>query len=223
MPHNLPPGVRHGPDGEFVSVDEMQIDDIEVVSFSTTVGIPASALSGSAAFIGGDSESFTGVLLIDYDDVVDRNEELVMLSAQHRAVASINSTETADGSLRGAVEIAAQPVRSQVAFRSAAQSDADIDGSTFDGESATDDSIDIIGRPLSVAATAPFSDSSSGVGGGGAVNGDSVEISMAPAEFGRWHPRDELYANGYVEVDNVDDSGVHMQVSGQHVYAVLES
>ena len=217
MPHRDPET------GQFVA-GQHSYKDIEVASFGATVGIPAADLGGGAAFTGGEVDTFEGLQLLDYDEVVDRNEELVLLAAYHRLSPEINSTETADGSMRCAVEISASPALSEPTGQAASQADTDISGGTgdFDGVANFDDTIDIVGRPLSGTAYAPFSDGS-GVGGGGSADGDQYRLDMAPAEFGRFHPRDELFLNGRTEVDNVDDSGVHLMVAGQHVYGVRES
>jgi hypothetical protein len=44
---------------------------------------------------------------------------------------------------------------------------------------------------------------------------------MFPAEFGRFHPRDELFINGEFRAWNIDDAGIHAAVAGQHVYGVI--
>lgn len=215
------PMVHRDPEtGEFVSADASRFDDVEVVSFAATVGIPAADLDGSTAFTGGVTEGFEGLQIVDYDEVVDRNEELVLITADHSLSVMINSTETADGSVRGGVAISASPARLNVTDRTVLQTDNDLPGSTFDGSSRVDDTIDLVGRPLLAAATGPFSDGSSGAGGGGAAANDRITVEMPPAEFGRFHPRDELFLNGAVEVDNIDDAGIHLSVAGQHVYGV---
>jgi hypothetical protein len=196
-------------------------DDIEVVTFSATVGVPAAQLDGSTAFGGGDNHKFNGLQLVDYDSVVDRNEELRLVDGYHRMVPSINSTETADGSLRAAVAVLAEPSLPGVVDQAANQKGTDIGDSEVDGEATTSDSIDLIGRPLSGIATGPFSDSGTGVGGGGSSAGDEYRLASAPAEFGQFHPRDELFLAGRLEVDNVDDAGVHIQMTGQHMYEVV--
>jgi len=216
MPHRDPET------GQFLPHDEQAYDDIEVATFSATVGIPASDLDGNTTFNGGIQEPFEALQLLDYDEIVDRNEELVLLDAHHSLYASINSTETADGSMRVAVEISADPALSDATIFAAGQSSQDVPGSLWEGVAAQDDTIDLIGRPLTGAATGPFSDGSSGAGGGGSASHDEVHLTMAPAEFGRFHPRDELFANGRAEINNVDDAGVHLGISCQHVYGVVE-
>lgn len=226
MPHghrNLPDGVAIGPDGQFVSVDEDMFSDIEVATFASNAGVTASDLDGETSF-GGEAQVFEGIEVIDYDEIVDRNEELVLLAAMHSLVVYANSTETADGTVAAGVEVSADPSLTPATSRVVDTRNNDLPpgDSQVTGTGSTDDSIDLIGRPLSAVGHAPFSDGASGVGGGGSAGEDSISLSMAPAEFGRFHPRDELFVNGEIRAWNIDDAGVHANVSGQHVYGVVE-
>lgn len=213
MPHRDPAT------GKFVS-DDMEFNDIEVVSFNGTFGIEASNLDGTTAFTGGDAGAIEGEPLIDYDDVVDRNEELVLLSAQHRLSTWANSTATSDGTVRTYAEVSASPVNTL----QAPVVDTALEGNSLGGTvggAESDDTIDLIMRPLVATAHSPFSDSAGGVGGAGSAGEDNVEGNMFPQEYGRFHPRDELYANITLEVFNIADQGVHADISGQHVYGVM--
>lgn len=203
--------------GQFVDSSSMeQYDDIEVVSFEASIGLEASNSSGGTSFGGGDKPVFQGVELIDYDEIVDRNEELRLLEAQHKIHVYANSTETADGTVQVVAEVKADPSLSS-------QPDIQGSGVTGDlvGDAVSDDSIDIIGRPLSATGHAPFSDSSTGVGGGGSAGEDEYTSTVFPAEMGRFHPRDELFFNGQFRIWNVDDAGSHVELSGQHTYGVI--
>lgn len=205
--------------GKFVSGQDTEYSDIEVVTFSGSVGVQASNLGGTATFQGGDQKTFEGLELLDYDEFVDRNEELVLLSADHSMSVFANSTESEDGTVRASVEVSASPAitNENVIFTNS------IDDGQAVGGAQSDDSIDLLGRQLVATAHAPFSDTSTGVGGGGSAGEDRLKIDQAPAEFGRFHPRDELFMNGTFEAWNIDDSGVHVDLTGQHVYGVLES
>lgn len=205
--------------GQFVSSDS-QYDDVEVVTFSANVGVEAANLDGTATFEG-EAYEFEGLELVDYDSVVDRNEELVLLAADHRASTFANSTATADGTVTSSVAISASPALTMATAAAANASNAVFDSGETVGQARRDDTIDIIGRPLSSTAGAPFSDGTNGSAGSGSAGEDSVSVSMAPAEYGRFHPRDELFLNGKFRVWNVDDQGVHVAVTGQHVYGVL--
>ena len=226
MPHahrNLPDGVAIGPDGQFVSVDEDMLSDIEVATFASNAAVAAADLDGTTS-LGGQVQEFESIEVIDYDEIVDRNEELLLLDAKHSLVVYANSTETADGTVAAAVEVSADPSLTDTTGRVVEIRNNDLPpgDSQVIGTGTTDDSIDLIGRPLSAVGHAPFSDGSSGAGGGGSAGEDRLSLGMAPAEFGRFHPRDELFVNGSIRAWNIDDAGVHVNVSGQHVYGVVE-
>jgi hypothetical protein len=215
MPHRDPDT------GQFLPHDTAAYSDIEVATFAGNVGVEAANVDGSTGFIGGQSPEFSGQVVLDYDEFVDRNEELVLLQAQHRLNVFANSTETADGTVSAAVEISADPAVSEATSRAPIGNTATVDGSVV-GASDNDDTIDLIGRPLFAVGHAPFSDGSSGAGGGGSAGEDRYTSSMFPAEFGRFHPRDELFLNGRLVQWNVDDAGIHANVIGQHTYGVVE-
>lgn len=207
--------------GQFVSGSEYA--DIEVASFSVNAGVTAADLSGATGFDGGDQPGFEGAEILDYDDIVDRNEELHLLSAEHRIDLFVNSTETADGTVLGAFEVSASPSRTDVTTEAGAARTADlVTGTTIVGDTGRDDTIDVVGRPLVATGHAPFSDSSTGVGGGGSAGEDTYDSTVFPTEMGRFHPRDELFLNGQFTVWNIDDAGIHAQLTGQHVYGVIE-
>jgi hypothetical protein len=220
MPHRDPDT------GQFLPHDTAQYSDIEVASWGINVGVQASDLSGATGFSGGDIDEFEGVQALDYDQFVDRNEELVLLQAHHSLVVYANSTETADGTVAVSAEISADPSLSSATNLVAGVSTNDSvppdSVVTSNLEPEADDSIDIIGRPLYATGTGAFSDGSSGAGGGGSAGRDTVKSDMFPAEFGRFHPRDELFVNGEFRVWNIDDAGVHAGIAGQHVYGVVQ-
>lgn len=212
--------VRRDPQtGQFQAGDDY--DDVEVVTFTADAGIMASEATGATGF-GGQEMLFEGVPLIDYDDVVDRNESLQLLRAEHRMVVFMNSTQTADGTLVAAAEVSSSPSRSSQAAVNNSQNDLDeSSGLNGVGTQFVTDSIDLLGRPLEAVATAPFSDGPTGVGGGGAGGDDTVEVVNPPGVVGQFHPRDELFLNGSLNLWNVDDAGGHIEVKGQHVYGVV--
>jgi len=220
MPHRDPET------GQFLPHNTAQFSDIEVATWGVNVGVQASDLSGSTGFAGGDIDEFEGVKVLDFDEFVDRNEELILLQVQHCLVVYANSTETADGTVAVSVEVSADPSLSSatnllagISNNESVPPDSAVTSSLSPN---SDDSIDIIGRPLYATGTGAFSDGSSGAGGGGSAGEDTVESDMFPAEFGRFHPRDELFVNGEFRVWNVDDAGVHAGITGQHVFGVVE-
>lgn len=211
MPHRDPQT------GQFVA-DSDRFDDYEVVTFSGGLGIQAADLTGGTGFSGGQSLTFDGTEVLDYDEVVDRNEELHLLEAQHALMVFANSTSTADGTVSAAAEISASPSRSAAAnviTSTTATDDDPVVGAAFE-----DDTIDVLGRVLHATGHSPFSDSAGGVGGAGSAGEDSVTVEMPPEPVARFHPRDELFLNGELVIWNIDDSGVHLAVQGQHVYGV---
>lgn len=201
--------------------EDDHFDDIEVVSVSGNVGIEASNLTGATGFNPSDRDTFEGVELLDYDEIVDRNEELVLLSAFHSIVVYVNSTSTADGTVACAVEVSADPAASGVTSRAAGPNTSSINGTNAVGNTESDDSIDIIGRVLHATGHAPFSDGATGVGGAGSAGEDEYSMDIIPGEFARFHPRDELFMNGRFVAWNISDAGVHVSLSGQHVYGVV--
>lgn len=207
--------------GQFVSGGAAaQYDDIEVVSIQADVGVQAADLDGSTGFVSGQTFDAEAVPLVDYDEVVDRNEELHLLQAQHHLVAHVNSTGTADGEVRAYVEISTSPTRQVSPTINASAGGGDLDAGVV-GRPDSDDSIDVIGRPLLAVGFGPFSDGATGVGGGGSAGRDSVDMGPLPREIGRFHPRDDLFLNSEIRVWNIADRGVHLDLQGQHVYGVV--
>lgn len=206
----------------------MGFDDIEVVSFSANAGVQASNLSGTTGFQGGDEQEFEGLELVDYDEIVDRNEELRLLYVAHALSVYANSTETEDGTVAASVEISADPSLTDVGRGATDLGTGSVPGTGKDsadvvGLARSDDTIDIIGRALTAVGTGAFSDTTNGTGGGGAAGHDSYDSEVFPMEMGRFHPRDELFLNGRFASWNIDDAGIHIGVEGQHIYGVMES
>lgn len=204
--------------GKFVSAEGFE--DVEVVSFSAGLGVEAGNLAGATGFDGGSEHNFDGGELIDYDDVVDRNEMLVLLAGWHRLVTYINSTQTADGTVLATVEISSSPAQ-QMGFNITA-TDTDVFDTTQNivGSSNREDSIDVVARPMTAVGHGPITDGTNGVGGAGAAGEDTVRFGRPPGEAASFHPRDELFLNGELTQWNVDDAGIHIMVTGQHWYGV---
>lgn len=222
--------LRRDPEtGKFVSDpgdggSHAQFNDIEVATFQHSIGLDAGSLDGTTGFDGGDGGTFEGLELIDYDELVDRNEELVLLGGSHHLAVYGSSTSTADGTVRGAAEVSASPSR-QVVPLDASGFVGDQTGGvqrTTPQDAVLDDSIDLIGRMMAAVGFSPFSDGTTGVGGSGGAGEDTVELGPMPAEMARFHPRDELFLNGALDTWNIADASVHLDVKGQHVYGVIE-
>lgn len=206
--------------GQFVSGGG-QFQDYEVATTQVVITIPAEDLDGTTGSGFPDGDVFEGIEVFDYDELVDRNEELHLLRAAHGLTVYSNSTSTEDGSIRGSVEVSSSPAR-QGSRGAPGQggSTAGADGIVnFDTQKT--DSIDLIGRVLTGFAGAPFSDTTTGVGGAGSAGEDrEVLAGGMPGSLGRFHPRDELFLNGVLECSNIADAGIGLTVDIQHVYGV---
>jgi len=215
--------------GQFLSghAPRREWADIEVVTFGTETGVPAARLEGGTNYGDADQAVIEGSLLIDYDEVCDRNEELHLLEAQHRLSVWQNSTATEDGSIRVYVELSTSSVL-ELAEVSNVDANDNLDGDSTKGQEApvgqseSDDTIDVIGRPLAATGHGGFYNAANGAGGSGSAGEDSYESDYFPGEYGRFHPRDELNLNFYADISNIDDAGIHIDVVGQHVYGVVE-
>lgn len=216
MPHRDPET------GQFVSGDRgHRYEGIEVATFHADFGIQAADVGGGTGYAGGDGDQFEGIEILDFGDFCSRNERLELLHAEHLLVAYTNSTQTADGTVRVAAEVSASPGRSP-AIHTIGTGDVESEQGTVVGGATTDDSIDVLGAPLIATGHSPFSDGASGVGGGGSAGEARTHLHYPESPICDFFPRDELFVNGNIEVWNVADAGVHGEITGQHVYGVLE-
>lgn len=208
--------------GQFVSGDgQHRYEGIEVATFHADFGIQAADLSGATGFAGGEGDQIEGIRILDFGDFCDRNERLKLLHAEHSLTAYINSTQTADGTVRVAAEISASPSASG-GIHTIGTGDVDSSQDLAVGGATTDDTIDVLGKPLIATGHGPFSDGASGVGGGGSAGEDDAHLHYPESPVCDFFPRDELFVNANLEVWNVADAGVHGEVVGQHIYGVLE-
>lgn len=214
--------------GKFTS--SQTFEDIEVVTGAEIVGIDSLATDGDFGDDFPESATFEGLQLIDYDEIVDRNEALHLLEAHHHLDVYLREDTSPSGTymMRAHAEVSASPAR-QVAIDAANAGDVEADttglevsefGSTFD------DSIDLIGRALSAAATGgPIQGTFDADSGGGQSSGtpgsDTVDLDSLPAPIAEFHPRDELFLNGVLESSNADVA-MYMELNYQHLYGVVE-
>lgn len=209
--------------GKFVAEEHSKYDDIEVVTTARYFTVAAADLDGLTGEGFGEDQTFEGVGLIDYDEVVDRNESLHLLNADHRLVVASPSTQTADGTVRCSVEISSSPAR-QASFPVEPFDALDDQGGDFPISAASgitaEDTIDLIGRPLEAVAHSPFSDGATGVGGSGSSTDDNVTLDALPDPVAEFHPRDELFLNGSLDVSNISDGSIYFAVILQHTYGV---
>lgn len=208
--------------GQYVSGDASQYSDYEFITFQETLRVPASDLDGQTTGNLGDEAEFEGHLVYDMSDFLDRHEVGRLLKAAHRMVVGITSTQTADGTVRGAVELSSSP-SIKVTKRSeggGGEQIADVDGNmnVWQG-SRQSDTFDLVGRPLDAIGYGPFSDGASGVGGAGTSGEDETDVRPIDWEM---DTRDDMFLNGVIEASNVADSSIVMEVTGQHVYGIHE-
>ena len=207
--------------GQFVKGSASHYEDLEQVTFSVNTGAEAADLTGSTGFASGDVVGFEGVQVLDYDDIADRSEHLELIQAVHRVVIYANSTETADGTIKGVAELSTSPTRDIAVDLFNVQDIADSNIGVTAGIDNSD-SIDLVGPPLAAVGHAPHSDGGTGTGGGGAAGADTLNHYPPEGRLATFDPRDELFLNGAMEVWNIDDAGAHMDVHGQHLYGVIE-
>lgn len=208
--------------GQFVAGGAMdKYSDFEVFTATAHMDIDAADIDGTTSSEYPDGQNFEGFQLVDYDELVDRNEVLDLLRAQHALTVYGNSTGTEDGSIRGLVEISSAPtLQAMDALEPTGTKPIDDSDFNVNYRLYDTDSIDILGRVLIGHAGQPFSDTATGVGGAGSTGEDSYELTGFPEVIGRFHPRDELFINGALEASNIADAGIHIDVSVQHLYGV---
>lgn len=211
--------------GRYLPHDDVQFEDIELASFGFEGGATAASLEGGTSYGGADQGRVLAGQLLDYDELCDRSEELVLLEAQHRLSCWQNATATEDGSFRVYAEIStAQALElPDVAQVETAEFPPGQGGEdNLVGSVDSSDGIDLVGRPLAATAGGSFYNSANGAGGSGSSGEDSYESDYWPGETGRFHPRDELNLNLRFEASNIDDAGVHIDLVGQHLYGVVD-
>lgn len=206
--------------GKFVS--GQSIDDVEYVSFYQVLSLGANDLGGATDEFYAEEVNFEGVELYDMDKVIDRHEVGELIHAQHRLAIQPTGTQTADSAAYASVEISSSPARKlPVRLGPTALNDIpDTDGITgLAGHTETDESLDLLGRVLSAMSQGPFTDGTTGTGGGGAAGHDEVDFDPIDWSMDR---RDEVYINGTIGAQNVADGPIGAIVTGQHVYSVAE-
>lgn len=217
MPHRDPKT------GKFVSGDRDDFDRIEQLHAVDTLSVPAADLDGATGQNFGEESRYEGEELYDFEEVLDRDEVGVMLWQAQQIVVYGLSTSTADGTVRGAVELSFSPSES-FQFNTGGTTDLDDQtGTGFaieSGEQFFSDTGDVIGRHLQAVGYSPFSDGATGVGGSGGAGIDSWEgpILVDPVV----DDRDSLFHNGVIEAQNVADASVHMDLAVWTVLGAME-
>lgn len=207
--------------GKFVADDGAEDLEIEYLTFSASLTLPAATATGATDEYYGDDSTFEGELLYDVDEIVDRHEVASLVHASHVANVQPTGTQTADSAAIGQFEISASPDRAVVEEITPSELDDIADSSSLVAESkiVQSDTADLVGRPLSAMAQGPFTDGTAGLGGGGGPGIDRTEVEPLSFDMDR---RDEMYLNGAMQAQNLSDGPLTASVVGQHVYVIEE-
>lgn len=213
--------------GQFVSgggslADILHRSDIEVATFEASLTIPSTQTGVTA------DDFIEGQEVYQLDEILDRGERGVMLAASHVFNVGLvdldNTAPTevgrvyalAEVSTAGVIQVGTDPTTQGQPSTEIAGRDGNFDAAS---NPRFDDSLDLIGRPLTVEMWQGFRDAVDQAGGGANNQQDRWDGVPADPVF---HPRDEVEYNTRVGLDNVHDPGVIMRVNGQHVYRVEE-
>jgi len=206
--------------GQFVSDShtEASYGDVETVLFNQDFSVPASENSGSTGQNYGEGNGWAGFELVDMGKVLDRDERAEVIRAMGRLVVTLPSTATADGTVRGIAEIGWSngPVADDL---TADYQDVDkptgIQAAERSGDGDAEESIDVLGRPMTATTGAQFSDSATGVGGSAGQGDDDFHVVHPPGFAPMVDERDILYTSGAIEVSNVADQASHAEIVGR--------
>lgn len=222
IPHQSK-GVIRGPDGKFQSVDSAvnQFDELEYIRYSAVVTVEASESTGSTDGFYPEGGFFEGLQLVDFDEVLDRAQVGHVIRHMAQLDCMPTPTQTADGAARAMVQHSFSPAnQGTINFSSGAQTDDIGTGAVAIVANAVDnDTADVLGRNLVSIGTGPFSDSATGVGGGGGSDMDSVDYVPMDVTV---DARDELFLNGVVEISNISDTSVGVATTGYIVLGVRD-
>lgn len=209
--------MTQGPDGKFVSADDIeQYDDVEVQSVGGGV---ITDFDGSTPST--NSEEYEGIQVLDMDDLLDRNEQASLLLADMYAVPSADwGGDNPDPDFwRHYIEVGtASVLQKTAAFGDSGDNatiSADPDVAVITTE---DDSLDLLGRPLRIRGQLHAKDTTNTLGAGGDFVADRVVSSPADPRF---HPRDEIFMNVSSRYDNVSGANeVGFNYEFQFVFGV---
>lgn len=222
MPHRDPET------GQFVADAVSKFDHLEMATWSLPLSVPAADLDGTTQQFYGENALMEGQLVVDWDDVFDRHAVGRIIRAMHRVWLQPTGTQTADSAAFGIFEISSSPALQAVTDAP----NATLDGADFsDGPGAAgdfdiqvspdatvfDDTIDLLGRPLNVAAQGPFTDGTNGPGGAGSAGEDDLMWDPISYDIDR---RDELFVNAIMGAQNISDGPIGAYLVGQYVVGV---
>lgn len=212
MPHRDPET------GQFVtSIDRRGFDQIETLRGYVAGNIEDGAFSDSSDGDFGEGAVVEGQTMVDFGEILDRNEVGHILEAHHWMTAYIkNPSEQTDlGVLRAVAEFSASPAL-QVGFALDEANLTEGEPETPPGSAdtvldvdwllnTTEDTQDVIGRPLMVVnqSAVRFVDLTNGVGVGQSASFNSDSWSGTVPDF-EVDDRDEVYLNAVLEGDGIE-------------------
>lgn len=218
--NDLPRGVVRGPDGTFVSTDDVSTDDFEYVHATARVTPDPADYTGSILDINyADQAEWEGLEVIDMEELVDRHEVARLVAVDGMASLGIPAGNTADnpGAFRAWAELSASPDIKTPTIEALASPGGDLDLEDSDsigtviGDVESDDTADIIASPIVLQGSTAESDETNGVGT--ATTNDSTEIAgPLPGEW-VFDRRDELFLNGMHEVSGLVANSISVELA----------
>lgn len=208
-------------------------ESIETIHATAAINYPDTEFDQASDGDFGEGAIFEGITLIDWDEILDRNEVAQVLSAHHSMVVylKVPHDDGAAGQARGQVEFSASPAMQACHALDTTNLDAiedlDAPGDSDDEDAlefqaiTTEDTRDIVGPVLTASMYRGVNDATNGVGIGPTLP-QPVTWEGEPPDF-LLDDRDELFLNGVFEVDNVASGALNdgwMEVSAYYVVGV---
>lgn len=226
MPHDLPPGVRRGPDGKFVASDskrDRHYEDFEVITGDVHVTWGSGQVTSA-----GSETTFEGVEAVDFGELCARHDAMDLLWVEASLAILPQTATAADAWLYAGAELSASPSADGIESIKAHghqeiddqdQVSGDLTLSADDQGNFTDDP-DILTRPLFAMAYASYDDGTDGAASGSGMNDSTDGVPAGEWTFDR---RDELYVNGFAGIDGTStDVGGHVTLRYQASFGVWE-
>lgn len=205
-----------------MSVGRTGPQDLEYSHFRTALQVDGNGMTNGWA----DEYAIEGIQILDIDDITDRHEVAVVEDVQ--AVLTVGATETLSDSsatLRCQGELSAQPRRAVIGEADAPAETFDVEplsgatSTSASGTTDTDDSADLLTRPMQVYGSLPRDDDTNGGESSASVMHDEVEGPL-PGEWD-FDRRDELFANLILGMNNVDVP-ISVEIAGSISWTVEE-
>lgn len=175
--------------------------------------VSAAELDGTADQAGGQYFKIEDAESVGLHGNLRPTEEAELLRFEAELVAYINSTETADGSMEARATISLKGNNPMYENNDAGVFVADVNGTEWDRIDAGGSIDNRILTTHTMAATGPFSDGGSGVGGGGSGMRSYREVSFHD-EFGAGPIMDSSSDDIYLHLEgrqwNIADAAIHI-------------